>query len=140
MGLVAPTTAYTTWAILSPPDRWRAATCEEVDCEWHRDGWVTRVPIGGEEEHLVKASGRRWTGRHVGPDGVVEYMFPPGTRCFRASTHRVHVDREDVYLRLGGHHQQYTGDRLVHSGPQPWLDEFGENQERLSDAVKREGV
>lgn len=135
--LRGPATAYSTWAIIAPPDRWRPATCEDVDCGYWRQGWVTTVPAGGALEHTLKASGRRWSTAVPNPDGTVSYTYAPGTPCFRASEHRAHRDEDDVYIRLDGHHTRYTGGRTVHSGPVPWRDELGENQERLREAIER---
>jgi len=136
--LSGPTTAFGTWAIVAPPSRWRPATCEEIDCGYWASGWTTTVPAGGELEHTIRQAGRPWAARTTNQDGTVSYTFAAGTACFRAGEHRVHRDDiEDVYVRFDGHHTAYTGGRTVHSGPVPWRDELGENQERLQEIIER---
>ena len=133
---------YMTWAIASPEStHWRPATCEEFDCQWHREGWVTLVdtttPQGQmQADWIRRESGRRFRAEPL-PAGQVRFTFEAGQTCFGHRTHKIRVDREEVFLRLGGHYQARHTDRLVHSGATPWRDEFGEHQEKLAAAIER---
>jgi hypothetical protein len=128
---------YQTWAIASPPNtHWRPATCEESGCGYHRNGWTTVTDDPEVAEYIRRRSGRQFREEPL-PGGMSQFTFTPGQRCFHWRDHRIRLDREEIFLRLEGHHHRYTGERLVHSGPVPWRDEFGERQERLTDAIRR---
>lgn len=137
-----PSHNYLTWAIAAPPaTHWRPATCAEVDCAAHRDGWSTTVDAGtlaGVEavDWIRHQSGRRFRAERL-PGSLVRFTFEAGQKCFGWRKHMAPVGRPEVFLRIPGHHSRYTGDRFVHTRPEHWRDEFGEHQLKLADAIKR---
>lgn len=112
----------------------RAATCDEVGCEWQRDGWVSaideRTPDGQAQAHFIRTSGRAFT-VEAQPDGMTWFRFPPGQRCF--AQHRVDLEREPNFLRLSTHRtaRRHTAET--------WQDECATELDRLHTFVERHG-
>jgi len=119
------------YSIARPRDtHTRVASCEEVDCQAHRGGWETLVnestPLGQRQAHYIRTrAGRGFTERLDA--GVTTFTFPPGQQCF--AEHRVQLDRQDLYL-VG-----QNGHRRQHTGPDSWLNEFGENLDQLNRTI-----
>lgn len=132
-----PANNYVTWAIASPQaTHWRPATCAEADCGPYLNGWSTVTNDPDVADQIRRNSGRKFREERL-PDGIHRFTFPPGQRCFHWRKHQVRLDREELFLRLDGHHHRYTGGRLQHSGAVPWRDEMGEHQLKLAETIKR---
>jgi hypothetical protein len=123
--------AYVTYSIASPiATHTRPATCEEVNCPAYLSGWTTRAPA--DLVPVVQSSGRRPAA--VTRDGAeTVFTFAPGTECFRSSTHRVSLDRPEVFLRRGG---DWRGNPAGlspyrHARPGDWVEDFAEHQARI---------
>jgi len=134
-----PAAAMQTYQVVSPlTTHWRAATCQEVGCEHHERGWATTVLPGSLEEGTIRSSGRRWVVEERTEDGFLRFTFPPGQPCFRASTHRVLLDRQELFLRRGGDWRgNPTGEVYRHTRPDDWIDDFGTHQQRIADQIQR---
>lgn len=124
------------------------ATCAEVGCEQHRDGWVTVVPPGSPDEGVLRAAcegrvdghRRQWAEVAPTPSGFLAYSFPPGQPCLRASLHRVPVAVQ-LYHRTGDWRNAGSTSGLVtHPDAQSWVDEFGEHQQRVAQQRQRYGA
>jgi hypothetical protein len=127
-----PAAAYQTFAIRRPraPDAWVPATCEDIDCEAWRLGWITRVPVANQAMvSAVLGSGRPYTETTAVDQAEREFLFPPGTPCFKASTHR-QLRRPDIpdlfVVRAGDWRGNPTGERRVHTRPEDWAEHFQE--------------
>lgn len=132
-----PAHNYRTWAITSPlRTHWRPATCAEVECGKHLRGWTTVTDDPAVIDYVRRRSGRRFREEAL-PGGISRFSFEAGQRCFQWRSHQLRLDREEIFVRLDGHHQRYSGGRLVHSGAVSWRDEFGEHQQKLADAIRR---
>jgi hypothetical protein len=106
----------------------RELRCEDAGCEayYAPGGWSFRVPLVREDLiREVRESGRKYT-VHVGP-AEVEFTFPPGTRCFR----RHYVD----WVEKFGVPNRYG--ETVRTTPELWVEQFGENQQRLAEIQAR---
>ena len=83
-------------------------SCKDYECEQFQAGFKLILPIGGEDELWVRRlkdkrvqvaldqtgkplMHRYWFTETVQPDGLVEFVFPPGQPCFQASRHRWHI-------------------------------------------------
>jgi hypothetical protein len=100
----------------------RSARCQEVDCEAQANGWIVAVDestdLGQRQAHYIRdMSGRAHTESREGPSTV--FQFPPGEQCF--ADHRLPLDRPELYIV----------DRFRHSGPDPWLNDFGDHLDHL---------
>ena len=138
-----PVKAMETYAIKSPRStHTRPATCEEVGCKPYLAGWITVVPKGTQQEATV----RSLLGRHAADglvrhakeetssgDTVATFRFEAGQPCFRASTHRVSLERPELYLVRGGDWRANTGLIRRHTKPEHWV----ENMQETLDAVAR---
>lgn len=142
---VLPVEKMQTYRVASPiSTHTRPATCEEVGCPQFLRGWVTKVPIGSPEHQMMK----QILSRHS-PDKLrreakditsigspnAEYLFPPGTPCFKASTHRKSLDRPEMYLVRGGDWRGNTGLIRRHTRPEHWVEDSQESFDKLRRAI-----
>lgn len=115
-----------TYSIRSPRStHTRAATCEEIGCRAFTVGWTTRVPTGSSFEGTVRACGRRWSAC-VTDGAETVFTFAPGTECFRSSTHRVPLDRPEIYIVRAG---MEPGRR--HTRAADWAEDLAEHLARV---------
>lgn len=134
-----PAAAMKTYAITSPiATHYRPATCAEVDCQPHQLGWHTTVPAESQDEALIRRAGRHFTEERVG-QGFIKFSFPPGQACFRASTHKVSLQRPENFLVLGG---DWRGnprgiEPVRHTRPEFWVEDFGGHQQKLADRFQQ---
>lgn len=130
---------YRTFQILSPlSTHHRKATCVEVDCPHYLNGWRVRVEgLPPEMLHSAKTSGRKFTELHVTADENW-LVFEAGQQCFRAAQHYKLLDRQEIFIaRDGDHRGNPTGNVRKHTRPEDWIDEMGENNERVRDRLQR---
>lgn len=129
-----PVSAYKTFQISRPlGTHFRKATCEEVNCDYWRDGWITRVDDEERRTYIRRHSGRKF--EETAP-GV--FRFAPGQMCFSADAHRVPLEREGIYVaRAGDHRGNPTGEKRVHTRPADWVEEFAEHQDWLKTLQER---
>lgn len=124
-----------TWRISSPiATHWRPATCDEVDCEPWRNGWLTVVPAGSDLEDIVRRSGRAFTEERR-PEGLIAFTFQAGQRCFRTTEHRVPLDRPELYVVRDGDwrgNPRGTPARCYDKAYQ-WVDDMHGHLDRIAD-------
>ncbi len=136
-----------TYALAAPlATHTRAASCAEVDCPPHQHGWACTVIAGSDDETaLLKAAAgavdghRRHYVRQAEAGGFVRFVFPSGQACLRVSTHRVPLERDAIYLVKGGDwrgNPRRTPTRR-HARAEHWVEDFGEHQQGIADAVER---
>lgn len=97
-----PAGAMQTHQIAMPrATHWRSATCEEVDCEAYRDGWLLSL-VGLDEGDIWQArnSGRRY--RELDTDAGMVLVFEPGQPCFASISHYAPLDREPLFIARDG--------------------------------------
>jgi len=155
-----PVTAYRTFQIARPvATHFRKATCEEVNCDAWRKGWVSHfnvlTDLGREQANYVRrSSGRKFVemsyaeyrqtyvtrAKYSGgrADTDRSFVFAAGQTCFAADTHRTPLEREGIYIaRDGDYRGNPTGTRRVHVRPADWVDEFAEHQDWLKTLQER---
>lgn len=131
---------YKTYAIASPiSTHYRDGTCDEAGCLAHQHGWQTSVDestdLGQKQAHYIrKLAGRKFTERRT-EVGLTAFEFEAGQRCF--TQHKVPLERPEFYVVRGG---DWRGDprgegARMHTGPDPWVNDFGEHQDRLARVV-----
>jgi hypothetical protein len=127
------------YCILAPNStHYREVSCVEADCSAYARGWVTRIDeradIGKTQAAYIRAkSGRAFTEEKL-PTGEILFRFKPGQRCF--ATHRKSLERPNFFVVRGGDTRLWTTEPR-HMSAQGWVDDFGEHQTKLSDAIKR---
>jgi hypothetical protein len=114
-----------TFGVFAPVgSHFRRATCEEIGCLAFHHGWT--FDTAGQPADItaaVKASGRKYT---VGTSEHGELLiFEAGQPCFKASEHRLRLDREEIFMSRSGDwrgnarpHDKPT----VYSGPDAFVD------------------
>lgn len=129
-----------TYAIVAPQNtHFRPATCAEVECEAYTQGWQLRKEILSLELlHTVETSGRSYREMRIA-EGETWLVFAPGQPCFRAGAHRIRLERPELFVVRGG---DWRGNPLnveptVHSGPDPWVDDFATHQDKLVNEGKK---
>lgn len=135
---------YKTYGIASPVStHWRPATCEEVGCEHFTEGWSTRVQAGDHADFVRRVCKgevdgiRRHALEQAEADGWVLFIFEAGQRCFKQGEHVAPLDRPQLFLVRGGDWRgNPRGDVRRFSGPDPWVNDFGEHQDRLRRTIE----
>ena len=133
--LMAPG-AYQTFTVAAPlATHWRKATCEEVGCPDYLNGWRLRVEgLDERDVYVATHAGRRYRKVSVAA-GETWLVFDGGQPCFKVSTHRRRVEREERYIVRGGDHRDNPSREVRETTATGWLDDFGEHQETLADRL-----
>ena len=135
-----PVTSYQSFEIKAPlGTHFRPGTCAEANCPNYLHGWRVRVEgLPLEMVHAARTSGRRYREEQIA-DGETWLMFEAGQPCFRASQHRVRVERPELYIaRAGDARGNPTGQVTRHTRPEHWVEQFADNQDKLA-AVQQRG-
>lgn len=131
---------YTTYGVASPiSTHTREATCAEVECANHRNGFQITADVSTalgrkQAEYIRLHSGRHFTVEQSGD--LVAFTFPAGQRCF--AQHRVSLHREPIFSKRGGDYRgNPLGVRRTVMRPEDWRDDFGEHQLKVAEAKER---
>lgn len=118
---------------------WRKATCEQIDCDAWRKGWITRLPYGSELVEYILAGQSRRKFAEITAIGAAErsFLFEPGQACFQASEHRMPIEREPLYVVRGGTVQVATGRPRQFTRGVDWMDSMHEATDRVVQAKER---
>ncbi len=149
-GLPAPH-AFQTYQVIMPPDVWLPAACELVDCPQWRHGWRCTFderiwcgadvqprscgmtpPCGRHAAAYVRTESRRTFTERRGPEGMTEFLFASGQRCFAE-----HRTRPESWLVWPGDWRGQAGETRRHTRAVDWRDDFAEHQQQLSDQAQR---
>lgn len=137
--MAGPPQAYQSFQIASPVStHFRTGTCEEAGCLAHQHGWQTSVDestdLGQRQAYYIrKLAGRKFAERRT-ELGLTAFVFEAGQKCF--AEHKVPLDRPEIYIVRGGDFRgNPRGDVRRHSGPDAWVNEFAEHQDRLARVV-----
>lgn len=132
--------AYKTFQFAAPiGTHFRKAGCREVRCEAYENGWRSRVEaMAPNVLYAVTHSGRKYRTDHVAK-GETWLVFEAGQPCFRASTHRIRIERDFTYLVRDGDWRgnPYGTDPYRHTKPELWVEQFAEHQQKIADRVER---
>jgi len=135
---VGPVNAYETFSLRQrPAPRARRASCEEAGCAWWPAGFELRVDettdLGQRQAAYLRADTSRPKPVERPAAGLTLFQYPPGTRC-----HGEHwIETETLYLVRGGDWRGQTSPTRQHTRPEHWVEELGENQQRILDAQAR---
>lgn len=137
-----PMQAMQTYQVVAPAaTHFRPATCAEVDCPHYLHGWHSpideRTELGQRQAHYIRnQSGRRYTeDRHQVP-GLTLFTFEAGQTCFQQ--HQMRLDRPEIFLvRDGDWRGNPTGQTRRHAGPDDWVDDFANHQQKLADQLEK---
>ena len=116
-------------------------TCAEVGCLAQARGWRTavdeRTELGASQAHFIRRESRRGFIEQRAPGGLTVFTFTPGQTCFE--THRAKLDRPEIFRVHGG---DWRGNprgipTVTHKRAADWVDDFANNQDRLSTLADR---
>lgn len=132
--------AYKTYAVVSPlRTHFRPGTCAEAECPHYLHGWRVRVEnLTPDLVQAAKTSGRKYQEQRAA-EGETWLVFEAGQACFRASQHRVRIDRPPLYVVRDGDFRgnpRGTKDR-VHVNPGNWVDDFAMHQQAIADEIEK---
>lgn len=139
-----PPELFKTFGIRRPAKtHWRPATCVEVECDAHANGFrVTcdlRTVLGLDQARYIRdKAGRAFTHQFAEDGKVVAFTFPAGQKCF--IDHRVPLERPALFVVRNGDHRgsgRRRPERRVFDRPDQWVDTFAEHQDRLATAAQR---
>ena len=151
---ILPSQAMVTYEIAAPrtSDFWRLATCEEMDCPNFLNGWAVAITpdlMGEGFDDSIKASGKSYQICTVGEaearfpgmsfaGAIKVFVFAPGQPCFYQGTQRhiTRIDRPEIFTRAAGDYR-WRGQVYKHTRAADWVDDFGEHQDRLAEAIKK---
>jgi hypothetical protein len=137
---------YRTFKVIAPlASHWKRATCEEYMCQDYTHGWATTVDtsteLGQKQFYFITHDKERKYSYQKLSATLHVFVYDSGQRPFfdeGKHTHFMPVGREPYYLVHDGDWRgNPTGNKLVHRNHQDWVDQFGENQNRLIDLQKR---
>lgn len=133
-----PVTEMRTHAIFAPTDtHFRPARCEEVGCPAFHNGWV--YDTAGQPAEItdtVRRSGRRYRVDRNEDTGTEMWHFEPGQPCFKASQHRIRLDRPELFIVRPGDWRGNPGGRdavTQFSGPDAWADSLNTQMEKCTN-------
>lgn len=137
-----PSQHFKTYEILAPlSTHFRPATCEEIECPAYVNGWKTIVPADSGAAQYIRSgtSGRRFVEAQSPyeienglTDGMAEFIFEPGQKCFASDKHRVPLEREPLYIARGGDARgNPLRERRVHTRPEDWTEDFAEHLDKV---------
>lgn len=132
----APVEQMRTHAIYAPLDtHWRRATCEEFGCLAFQHGWsLDTAGLTESQVETAKKSGRTYT-TVPGENGADVLVFGPGQPCFRASEHRIRIDRPELFIARNGDwrgNPDPPGTKpTVFSSADSWRDSLGTTLDRI---------
>lgn len=136
----APTHLMRTFQIDQPLDsHYRRATCKEVECTAHANGWV----MGFDLTDAGQVASARWIRDHSGrkftaqlTEGRVVLTFAAGQTCF--AKHRVPLGREPFYVVRGG---DFRGNperyRVRHANADDFVDQWENDLDKINTARER---
>jgi len=137
-----PVDAMKTYQVSAPlATHFRIATCEEVDCKHHREGWKSVIDESStlgqmQAYHIRNRSGRRYTEDRNRAPGMTVFVFEPGQKCF--SQHHVPLERPALYVvRDGDWRGNPTGSLRKHTKSEDWVDDFQNHQDKLATELQK---
>lgn len=131
--------AYRTFEVHSPvATHFRDASCAEMECQHHLNGWVSRFDVttteGRQWSRAIGQSGRKFTWERNG--NIVTFRFPPGQQCFQAP-HKVPVGRPELYVvRDGDWRGNPTGRQRREHQPLLFVEQFEENLAKIRSKIE----
>lgn len=130
-----PPEAYQTYKIVSPRDTTIVAACADAGCEAWRDGWDTAIDestdLGKTQAHYIRTRSGR-TFREMRSGELTVFRFESGQRCFRD-----HHTRSETYGVHAGDWRLAGGLIRHHTRPRDWVEDMGENLDRIRTAQQR---
>jgi hypothetical protein len=124
---------YITYSISAGRDTGIVYTCQEVGCEYWREGWDSPVDERTEQGRLwawaIRHESRRDFDELKRGDGVTVFRFKPYQRCFQD-----HETLPDVFRVRDGDWRGNPTQRIrLHANGLDWIEDLVEHEGGLAD-------
>lgn len=119
----------------------RRASCQEVGCAAHANGWRMGFDLTDPEKaqaarDIRNKSGRSYTYELLDEGRKIVFTFPAGQTCFEQ--HRVPLERDPfMIVRAGDFRGNPTGQRMRHTSAESFLDHWSTDLDRLNTRRER---
>jgi hypothetical protein len=132
---------YKTYQIAAPIDtHTRRATCAEIDCTAYLEGWTyPKSKLVAEDLYdLVTHAGKRYREVKLDDSSETYLVFEPGQMCFQAATHRLSLERPELFFAGRGHFRSGYSARSANrfDNGEDWADSFATHQEIINRIVE----
>lgn len=132
-----PVAAMKTYSVKFPIEtHFRPATCEEVNCPAHTNGWRTYVDESATLGQMQAYHIRSESGRHFKEwreNEMTVFEFGAGQVCFASSGHKVSLERDPLVFVRGGDWRANTGLIRRHTNTDDFVDDFANHQQHIAD-------
>ncbi len=131
--------SYKTYKIASPlSTHYRAATCAEINCLAYKEGWTyNKASLIAEDLYdIVTKAGKRYREMALDDSNEMYVVFEPGQVCFQAASHRISLERPEIYYAGRGHHTVFSTGRAAILETDQWLESFINHQDMLHTAFE----
>lgn len=129
--------AYKTYTLRQPlATHWRAVTCAGFGCPAWMHGWVTTVPPDSDQAAWIRGGSGRKFAETRSEDGFAVFTFLPGQDCFASASHRVSLQRPQIYSERSGDWRWNPRDTRILTAAD-WVDSFANHQDRIKTRIER---
>jgi|SRR5690242_9178410 len=122
----------THWEPYPPQQQADGTACLNSGCAPYRTGWQLRwESLDEQQRYDATHCGRPYQFLEV---SATEHLldYPPGTPCFRASTHRRRIDKPEIFVVRDG-----MSAPRIHTRPEDWVDDLQNHTDRVQTARER---
>jgi hypothetical protein len=135
--------AYRTFSVATPlSTHTRVASCLEVECLAHENGWMTtvdeRTELGrGQADYIRHAMTPRRYYTESREGDLTVFTFPAGQKCF--AEHRIDLDRPAFFRARPGDHRIRPAQHEIYqyANGDDFVDDFANNQQALAERINR---
>lgn len=129
-----------TFSVSSPIEtHTRPASCVEVECSAHRNGWRTTVVSDSADEALLRQAcagqidgHRRFFTVIPQENGQTQFVFDAGQTCLAVTRHRIELERPALFLRRDGDWRANLGGERLYDRP----DQFADDLHTHTDSIR----
>lgn len=130
--------AYKTFAIRQPTGTHRRpASCSEINCEAHINGWSLRkADLTPELLYVATHSGRRFRTDNL--NGEIYLVFESGQICFDYRKHTISLERPAFFYAGRGARQAFSTRRATqYSTAENWAEDFSIHLDRIQSEINK---
>jgi hypothetical protein len=128
---------YQTFRVSTPRDGAIVQACKDAGCQAWAHGWTSLVDestsMGRAQAHYIRWQSGRDFKESRSDGGMTVFTFAPFQRCFAE-----HKTIPEAYtVEHGDWRGNPSGSVRVHANAADWVEQFAENQLKLSDQAQQ---
>lgn len=135
-----PSRYYKTYEVAAPLDtHFRRADCAEFECDAYREGWTYKKAdlIAADLYDLVTHAGKRYKEMSLDDSSDIYVVFEPGQMCFQAASHRIPLQRPELFFSGRGDFRTFSQRRANQfDNAEQWAESFAEHQDIINRVVE----